>query len=158
MNELKTVLFCLSFVPSIVFFGYLIQRYLVARRHRPQIAKADIVYQENFASGASQKNLLTKLGGARNCLRLVVTDDLLWVTSWPPFSLLTAFYDLEHVIPLKNISSVESDRHFSRDTLLLSYRDGMGNNHILRLIPKDLQRFLSAIQLRPTFPEATQKA
>ena len=52
----------------------------------------------------------------------------------------------------------ESTRYFGRDTLLLSYRDDMGNNHILRLIPKDPARFLNAIQRRSTFPEANRKA
>ncbi len=63
--------------------------------------KEEIVYQEFFASGASRKNILTKLGGARNCLRLLVTRDFLWVTSWFPFSIIAPVYDLEHIVPLR---------------------------------------------------------
>ena len=72
----------------------------------PTVAPSDIIYQEWYASGHSRKNILTRIGGARNCLRLVVTKDLLWITSWFPFSLITAFYDLEHVIPRDQIMSV----------------------------------------------------
>lgn len=153
MRDPKSVLFWLSFLPSIVFFGYGIRVYLLALRNRPRIAKGDIIYKENSASGCSQKNFITKIGGANNCLRLVVTRELLWVTAWGPFLAFAAFYDLSHVIPLKSISSVETSRWFGRETLLLSYRDDIGKTHSLRLIPKDRERFLSAIQHRPILSE-----
>ena len=46
----------------------------------PEIAPGQIRYQEWTASGRSYKNWYTQLGGANNCLKLVVTDDELWVT------------------------------------------------------------------------------
>ncbi|MEA3212249.1 MAG: hypothetical protein QOE70_5306 [Chthoniobacter sp.] len=146
MNDVHNVFFWLSLLPAVVFFGYIIQRHVVTFRTRPNIAKEDIVYQEYFASGASQKNVLTKLGGARNCLRLVVTRDLLWVTSWFPFSLIAPIYDGVHVIPLPAISFIESARFFGSDSLLLSYNDSSGRSHTLRLIPKNRERFLAAIR------------
>jgi hypothetical protein len=146
MNDFLQLLYYLSFVPALVLFGYMVQRYIVALRNRPDIAKEDIVYQERFASGASQKNVLTKLGGARNCVRLVVTRDLLWVTSWFPFTIFAAVYDLVHVIPLRSISSIQQERFFGSDSLLLSYSDSSGRRHSLRLIPKNRQSFLRAVQ------------
>ena len=148
MIDFNHLLFWLGFVPAIVFLGYIIQRNIVAFRTRPRIAKEDIVYQEFFASGASQKNLLTKIGGGRNCIRLVVTRDLLWVTSWFPFSLIVPVYDGVHVIPLPRISSVLPARFFGFDSLLLSYNDDSGRTHTLRLIPKHPKRFLAAIGQR----------
>ena len=109
------------------------------------MAKEDIVYQEFFASGASQKNILTQIGGGRNCVRLVVTRDLLWVTSWFPFSLIAPIYDGVHVIALGKISSVEPSRFFGADSLLLSYADDAGEIHTLRLMPQHRERFLRAI-------------
>ena len=103
MADFPNPFFWLSLLPSLAFFGYIIQRYVVALRTRPNLAKEDIVYEERFASGASMKNILTKLGGAQYCLRLVVTRDLLWVTSWFPFSVIAAVYDLVHIIPLQSI-------------------------------------------------------
>ena len=158
MTDYHSIVFWLSLLPAVVFFGYIIQRHVVAFRTRPNIAKEDIIYQEYFASGASQKNILTKLGGARNCLRLVVTRDLLWVTSWFPFSLIAPIYDGVHVIPLPSISSVQPARFFGSDSLLLSYSDVSGRSHSLRLIPKNRERFLTAIQFKPDHSNATNVA
>lgn len=154
MTDFHNPVLWLSLLPSVVFFGYIIQRYVTALRTRPDISKQDIVYQEHFASGASQKNILTKLGGARNCLRLVVTRDLLWITSWFPFSVITAVYDLAHVIPMRSISSVQSARFLGADSLILSYTDSAGGSHSLRIIPKDRELFLSAIQFQVNDPNA----
>src|SRR5437899_2356685 len=93
---------------GVIFLAYLVFVYLKGRSLRPVLSPEAILFQERFASGHSLKNLLTRFGGASNCLRLVVTQDLVWVTSWFPFSLLAAFYDLEHVIPRNNIESVET--------------------------------------------------
>jgi hypothetical protein len=111
----------------------------------PKIESADIVYQERFASGCSQKNIFTKLGGARNCLRLVVTKDFLWVTSWFPFSIFTSLYDLEHVIPLDSILSVRRLCGVMRNSILLTYRDALCGEHSLKLFtwkPNDFIRSL----------------
>jgi hypothetical protein len=155
MSDLLKILFWLSFLPSLILFGYIVQRYFVTVRSRPHIAGEEIVYEERFASGASQKNMLTKLGGARNCLRLVVTREFLWVTSWFPFSVFAAVYDLEHVIPLRRISSVEPARVLGSDSLLLSYTDDSGKSHTLCLIPRNREQFLTAIQVKPDHFSAT---
>ena len=101
----------------------------------PPIAPSDIIYEEWFASGHSRKNLLTMVGGAQNCLHLVVTDDLLQVTSWFPFSLLTPFYDLEHVIPRTQIVSVRQSWGLFGRSFLVTFRDDCGAEHALRLWP-----------------------
>jgi hypothetical protein len=134
---------------SAAVFAFLVWRSLAARRNRPKIAKADIVYQENFASGVSQKNALTQVGGANNCLRLVVTKEILWVTSWFPFSLLTGIYDLEHVVPIRHIVSVQTLASSPRAGLLLSYADDRGANHSLKLYPKNRDAFLRALSVAP---------
>ena len=111
----------------------------------PCIKPTDIIYQEWFASGHSRKNILTRLGGARNCLRLVVTKDLLWVTSWFPFSLFTAFYDLEHVVPRDQILSVRRSRAFLMSSILLIFRDAYGAQHTLSLYPWRQAEFLRSL-------------
>lgn len=135
----------LAYVTSPSLLVYLLYRLVLARRSKPAIAEADIVYQEWFASGHSEANLLTILGGARNCIRLIVTAEYLIVTSWFPFSLFSTVYDMEHVITLKAISSVEQKRTFGVDFLLLVYQDNQGRSHKIGLIPKDQQDFLEAI-------------
>ena len=133
-------------LPVSLLLGFVVQQYVAAIRARPKIAKEDIVYQERSASGASQKNILTRLGGGRNCVRLVVTDDLLWITALFPFSILAATYDMVHVIPLHNISSIERKRVFGFESILLSYTDDSGGHHVLRLYPKDREQFIDAIK------------
>jgi hypothetical protein len=111
----------------------------------PSIEPSDIIYQEWFASGHSRKNILSQLGGARHCLRLVVTEDLLWVTSWFPFSLFTAFYDLEHIIPKAQIVSVHRSRAFLFPSVLLTFRDARGAEHTLNLSPWRQAEFLRSL-------------
>lgn len=155
MTNHEIIVLGISALPAAVLFGYIVVRYVAALRNRPSISKEEILYQEFFASGASQKNILTRLGGANNCLRLLVTRDLLWVTSWFPFSVFAATYDLVHVIPLRSISSIGSSRHFFSNSLLLSFTDEFGQGHSLQLIPKNPDRFLAAIGRAPERSDAS---
>lgn len=137
----------LAWIPSVAFFGYVIWRYVVAILNKPSFRKDEIAFQEFFASGASQKNILTKFGDARNCLRLVVARDFLWITSWFPFSLIAPFYDLEHVVPLRNIASVENNRLLGFDGLILNFIDQHGRGHSLRISPRNREVFLRVLGL-----------
>jgi hypothetical protein len=129
----------------ILMCAYIAYKYFLALQNRPRIQKNDILYQEWFASGCSTKNILTQFGGWNNCVRLVITKDLLWVTSWFPFSLLTPAYDMEHVIPLRWITEVESKRSGMWKGLSLTYIDANGASHTLKLVPRNEEDFLRAI-------------
>ena len=143
--KLYTIYYWLSSILFVLMMTYLIYKYVLAVQNRPRIQKTDILYQEWFASGSSMKNILTQLGGARGCLRIIVTKDLLWVTSWFPFSLITPFYDMEHVIPLNRIINIESRERFLGKEIRLTYADTNGDTHSLKLIPKDEEGFLRAV-------------
>jgi len=143
--KLSIVYYWLSSILFVLMCAYLIYKYVLAVQNRPRFQKNDILYEEWFATGSSLKNILTQLGGARNCLRLVVTKDWLWVTSWFPFSLIGPFYDLEHVIPLSRITDIDSKDSFGRSVFRLTYADEIGGLHCLRLIPKDGEGFLRVI-------------
>jgi hypothetical protein len=146
--EIHPVLYWLSVAATAAVLCWWAWRYFRAVRDRPRFQKADVVYQEWFASGCSQKNIITKLGGARNCLRLVVTKNCLWVTSWFPFSLIATFYDMEHVIPLDAIVSVRHSRFVGRNTLLLTYWDSRGETRTLRLLPKKPNDFIRSLGVK----------
>jgi hypothetical protein len=145
--EIHPVFYWLSTIAAAAVLAWWAWRYFRAVRDRPRFEKADVVYQEWFASGCSQKNIITKLGGARNCLRLVVTKNFLWVTSWFPFSLIAPFYDMEHVIPLDAIVSVRHSRFVGRNNLLLTYRDCKGT-HTLRLLPRKPNDFIASLGVK----------
>src|SRR5262245_41064638 len=115
---------------TILMCVYVVYKYVLAVQTRPSIHMTNVLYQEWFASGCSTKNILTQLGGGNRCVRLVITKDLLWVTSWFPFSLLAPSYDLEHVIPLDRITEVESKRDFMRRGIRLTYVDAIGGDHL----------------------------
>ena len=150
VRDPHNVLFWVQVVPMVLFVGYMLQRYVMGLTTRPQFNKQDVVYQEYFASGSSYKNFLTKLGGASNCLRLVVTDKVLWVTSWFPFSLFAALYDLEHVIPFRSVRFIKGKRSLSVQSLLVTYTDEGGNSRTLRIKPKNTAAFLEALQAHST--------
>jgi hypothetical protein len=138
----------LDIVGSAAVFGFFAWLFIRARQRRPRFQKSDVVYQERYASGCSQKNILTKLGGARHCLRLVVTRSFLLVTSWFPFSLITPVWDLEHVIPLDSIASVRRSSIIGFSSFLLTYRDTDGEEHTLRLLPKNPDNFIRSLGVK----------
>jgi len=135
----------LSYLLSAPLLAYLIYKYVLALRNQRLVNVNEAVYQEWFASGYSTKNILTRLGGARGVLRLVVTKDVLWVTSWFPFSLIAAFYDLEHVIPLERIMSAEVKEGIIVRGIQVSCADAYGKLHSLKLVPRDEAGFLKAL-------------
>ena len=146
LHNPHNALFWVQVVPMVLLLGYMLQRYLLGLATRPEFNKQDVVYQEYFASGSSYKNFLTKLGGANNCLRLVVTNKVLWITSWFPFSLLAALYDLEHVVPLNKIVSLETSSSFGKQGFLLTFSNQQGNTRVLRLRPKRMEEFVQALE------------
>ena len=111
----------------------------------PTFEPADVLYQEWFASGCSHKNIFTRLGGARNCLRLVVTQDFLFVTSWFPFSIFTSIYDLEHQIPLDSKLTIRESWWFVTSSYVVSYQDSQGKDHKLTLFPWKAKAFAKSL-------------
>ena len=152
--HLYRLIFALSLLFPAALLGYLLWHYFAARRTRPRISSADILHQESFASGVSQKNLLTQIGGAHHCLKIVVTKDLLMITSWFPFSLLTPVYDLEHVIPIRSIVSLEGFESFGRAGLRLIYVDGQRATHSIDLFPKSCETLRQSLAIAPYQPVA----
>ncbi|HEY4301688.1 MAG TPA: hypothetical protein VGM73_12505, partial [Candidatus Didemnitutus sp.] len=51
----------LSAIFAAALLGFAVWRNVIARLHRPSFKKEEIIYQEFFASGSSQKTLLTSI-------------------------------------------------------------------------------------------------
>jgi hypothetical protein len=134
-----------SYIVSALLLVYLVYRYWLAQKSKPTLGKMDIVYEEWFASGHSEANILTIMGGGRNCVRLIVTSEYLIVTSWLPFALFSGFYDMEHVVPLKAISTLVPKRLLGVEYLLLTYQDSQNRVHRIGLTPRNPIGFLAAI-------------
>jgi len=147
-SHIHPVLDWLSIAAAVALCGCMVWRYARSLQMRPRFTQADVAFQEWFASGCSQKNIITKIGGGRNCLRLVVTGSFLWVTSWFPFSLIAPFYDMEHVIPLRSITAVRQERFFGRLTLIVTFTADDGASHSLRLAPKNPEAFSRSLGVK----------
>jgi len=111
-----------------------------------------ILYKEWFASGHSRKNIFTQLGGARGCLKLVVTNAFLHVSILFPFSLGAGLFDLNHTIPRSRIVSVRRTRYFFRTAIIVTFRDAAELEGTLCLHPRRPDAFLESLGGETTAP------
>jgi hypothetical protein len=111
----------------------------------PKLSADEILFQETTASGNSYKTWHTRLGGANNCLKLVITKDELWITTWFPFTLVADMYDLEHRIPRNKIQSIKKTKVLGRDRLIIDFITSTGTPRKIGITPKALDRFLTTI-------------
>ena len=83
-------------------------------------------FYEDWCSGRSLRNVLTRIGGARNCLLIYVSNGQLVVTPRFPFTLmfLPEIYGLDLTAPVASIASVEPVRHLWGRALRVSFRSG----------------------------------
>lgn len=131
--------FCASWVAcsSVVLFFWV--------KHKgpkfPPRSSVTIRFEEKMASGRSHKSLLTRLGGARNCLNVIITGDELWITVMFPFNLIAYFYDGLQRIPLPLVRGAS----MSGRNVLVAYQrpDGTVGEYELQL--KQPELFLTVL-------------
>jgi hypothetical protein len=133
----------LPFAIWLLSLGFVGWRYFKTLKGQPKFERSEVLYQERSASGCSEKNWITRIGGGRYCVRLVVTKEFLWVTTWFPFSLIGPLYDLEHVIPLKAIRSIKSDTLFGQERYRVTFEMKNGKLRTLQILPRKPRQFLS---------------
>jgi hypothetical protein len=107
----------------------------------------DATFLETWTSGHSNRNLLTKLGGARNCLLVAVTRESLIVRPHFPFSLLflPEIYDLDYVIPRTRIRSVNPRKALLGETVEVVFDSSSGDRRSIELRLRQSQQFLQAM-------------
>ncbi|HVZ28826.1 MAG TPA: hypothetical protein VG839_00425 [Asticcacaulis sp.] len=99
------------FLLSVAWIGFWLTLSVFYRRSRRKPIFPALPHNARFArarlSGFSDKNLMSRIGGAKNCLLVAVTDTTLSIVPSFPFNLLflPEIYDLEHNIPLGNVIS-----------------------------------------------------
>lgn len=139
-------LFCIVWV--IALFGWRYHRYKQTVVVSPKVPPESIRFEERGASGCSHKTIFTRMGGARNCLQVTVTDKEVWIRPSLPFNLFAQKQDLEHRFSRASITSVKPIRSLFTDTLLLEYRDERGQTHKLSLILRKPDEFLRALDFK----------
>jgi hypothetical protein len=108
------------------------------------IPRQDLLFSERWASGASQKNLLTRLGAASNCLSVTLGRNALIIRPMFPFNLMffPEVYDLEHVIQRSALKNIE--RNGTNGILIEFESDGAMKRFELAL--RRREEFLRAIE------------
>ena len=85
---------------------------------------ADAAFSEWSCSARSLRNILTRFGGASNCISVLICDGRLRITPQFPFTLmfLPEIYDLDVDVPISAVVGVEATRWWRRDVLRLTFR------------------------------------
>ena len=108
---------------------------------------SDAQFLEAWTSGHSNRSLLTKVGGARNCLLVAVTPTSLIVRPHFPFSLLflPEIYDLEYVIVRQQIRSVRPKSSLFGNTIEILFGVSSGDTRSIELRLRQPQEFLQIV-------------
>jgi len=108
----------------------------------PKVSDPNVVFSERFASGSSDKSWMTRMGGASNCLTVIVTRSELVVTTFFPFTAFAGTYDLEHLVPISYISDIALRGKVT--DVVFKHRDGSQRKISLRL--RNSAGFLQALR------------
>jgi hypothetical protein len=112
------------------------------------LAGASALYSDSFCSGRSLKSFRTRFGGARNCLKVVVTQDDLFVLA--PIRFLVFFtekFDLEHAIAKRSITQFSMFRVMRQPGYRVTYISQSGEVRTIELWPRRPKEFEQAMDL-----------
>ncbi len=109
------------------------------------LASEPVIFREIGASGFSRKNVLTRFGGARGVLEVLVTDRTLVIRLAGPFSILATagWLDIEQVIPRSDIIGVVPH---GDSAVEVTFKKPGGETGKYELILKERQRFLESVR------------
>ena len=110
----------------------------------------DTIYYETSGSGCSNQNLITKFGGAQNCLIVAVTKDSFIVEPKFPFNLmfLPEIFGLEHHVSKKNISSIVEKSRFLGKSVTVEFSTSDGKCQSIELRLRKMDAFLIALRAK----------
>jgi hypothetical protein len=124
-----------------------------ASRGKPILYRrlASVRFRERSASGYSHHTWYTKIGGARNCLVVQLTDEELDIHPVMPFNwfFLPEIYDLEFRVPVHQIVSVERRRKFFADCIEIEFTISDGNRKKVTLWLRHPENFVETLRRSP---------
>ena len=110
---------------------------------------SDACFVERWTSGQSNRNLITKLHRARNCLFVAVTSDSLIVQKHFPFnlvSLVPGVDNLEFVIPREAITTVAPRRGLLGQSIEIVFTASNDRPRSIQLWLRDPETFLQIVR------------
>ncbi len=140
-----------AFVAPFWIMGWItasiIYRKRTGKPFHPKIPE-DAIFYERAASGYSCKSALTRIGGARRCLLIAVTNDELIISPAFPFNLmfLPEIYGLEFRVSRSQIRNISEYSYFMGRWLTISFTDGHAT---FKLSLKNTEDFLKALAPTP---------
>ena len=111
--------------------------------------ESTLSFNESGVSGNSDKNLLTRLGGASGVLKVSVNDEEVYIRPSGPFlyGFLPELLDLEHRVSLDRILSVKPTTGLAgNEGIQLTFSDESGQDKVLNLYLKKDNEFKSVLQ------------
>ena len=116
-------------IPFIWVGGWIVASIIYRRSHGKAViprAPVDVTFREDWCSGRSLRNWLTRIGGARNCLMVYIDDRELVVTPEFPFSLmfLPEIYGLDVRVPLTMVVSAEPTQQLLGRAVRVTFASG----------------------------------
>jgi hypothetical protein len=138
-----------SLTAGLIMFVYM--RSKANENHRTiteSLRNAPALYSDNFCSGHSLKSFFTTFAGARNSLKVVVTQDSLYVTA--SAQILTYFtekFDLEHTVPKKSIQEFAKLKRLLQTGFRVGYLDKGGEVRRIELWPRRPSEFEEAMSV-----------
>ena len=121
-------------------------------RRRQPINGRTTIFEEKWASGSSDRNYYTRVGGAGRSLEVKITELELIIRPFFLFRFMGPLVDLDHVIPFEKITKIhpelppQKQGTFSRVTTRLS--ELIGRKKLLWVefeTPKGQTRFLTLL-------------
>lgn len=105
------------------------------------------IFYESWASGHSKRDLLTMIGGARNCLMVAVTPERFIVRPNFPFNLmfLPEVYDLEYNIPRNQVRSITPIDGLFGKSVRIELERPSGTLRTIQLLLKDREKFVQVL-------------
>ena len=115
-------------------------------RGRPLIARRlpGAVFAERWASARFGTGLVARLGTAKNCLHVQVTDTALVIHPHFPFTLgfMPEVYNLDHRIPLAGIRAATIVHDGRLKTVEVLYADGPRGTGVVQVLLRDAASFV----------------
>jgi len=104
-------------------------------------------FQERNASGHSKSSLLSRLGGASNCLVVAVVRDRVVIRPWFPFTLmfLPEIYNLEFEFRVQDVVNATPVKSVFGNRLDLSFRNSAGETEAVALYLRNPDRFVESL-------------